>query len=139
MLFGPLRCERPIGWIGHEVDDVEAHRPDLGQPLLAVGEGGALAGHRALRAVEHLVPGGEARLDAVDEDLQLAVVADRCAAVRPARHRRAHVLAMQQPLRGDVVGAIERRQQRRQQVGVVALGARRRHLDQGPALDQLER
>ena len=87
--------------------------------------------------MEHLVPGGEARLDAVDEHLQLAVVADRLRPVRPARHRRTHVLGLQQPLAAQVIGAIERRQQRGQQVGVVTLGARGGILDQRPALDQL--
>src|SRR6185437_1935253 len=49
------------GMDGREVDDIEAEGRDLGQASLALGEGGAAAGHGALGAREHLVPGTETR------------------------------------------------------------------------------
>ena len=55
-----------------EVDDVKTHRGDIGQPRDAILEGAVLAGHLALAAWDHFVPGAVARLRPVgDERKQL--------------------------------------------------------------------
>ena len=49
-----------------EVDDIEAERGDVGQPRDAVVERAVPAGHRALAARHHFVPGAGARARPVD-------------------------------------------------------------------------
>ena len=63
------------GMDGRQVDDVEAHAPDLGEPLDAVGEGAVAAGDPALGAREQLVPGREGGRRPVHHHLELPVVA----------------------------------------------------------------
>ena len=72
VLLRPLRLRRPIGWIGGQVEHVEAHRGDAGQPLGRRAEGAALdravlEPARALGAREELVPGADAGALALDE------------------------------------------------------------------------
>ena len=55
-----------------QIDHVEAHRRDLGQPRDAIVEGGALRRGAALAAWKHLVPRGKAREPPVDDHLELA-------------------------------------------------------------------
>ena len=61
----PLRLVRPIGWIGGQIENVEADRGDFRQARDAIVEGAVLAGNAALTARHHLVPGAGARAFAV--------------------------------------------------------------------------
>src|SRR3979409_2565979 len=63
-----------------EVHDVEAHRGDLVQPLLDVGERAVHAGLAGSRAREELVPRAEAR--AVALDVEGEVDGPACAVAR---------------------------------------------------------
>ena len=54
-----------------QVEDVEAHRRDVRQPRLDVGERAVASGLGRSRAREELVPGAEARALRVDHDRQL--------------------------------------------------------------------
>jgi hypothetical protein len=78
-----------------QVHDVEAHPPDIRQPLDAVVEGAVAPGQPALRAREHLVPRREARLRPVDHHLQLAVVAGEIGPRRHAGHELAEIAVEQ--------------------------------------------
>ena len=87
-----------------EVDDVEAHRPDVVEPRDAVVPGAVPAGDPTLRAREQLVPGGEARRLAIDDHLQLPVVAGSgaCGAASAPSARRATAPA--RPARAPAIG-----------------------------------
>ena len=76
---------------GRQVDDVEAHAPDLGQPVDAVVEGPMAAGDAALRAREQLVPGREGGLRPVHHHLQLPVVACQVGTRLDAGHHLAQI------------------------------------------------
>jgi hypothetical protein len=68
-----------------QVDDVEPHRRDPLQPFFGIAKRGAAVG-RGARAREHLVPGGEARPLAVDDDLELSLGPRRLAPVDVTCH-----------------------------------------------------
>ena len=76
---------------GRQVDDIEAHAPDRGEPVDAVVEGAVAAGDPALRAREHLVPGREGGRGAVHHHLELPVVAREVRPRLDARHHLAQV------------------------------------------------
>src|SRR5439155_14780793 len=71
----------------HEIDDVEAERRDIAEPLAAIREGGAALRVSALAAREHLVPRSEPRFRTVDDKFELMPVAHPVAAVLGARHQ----------------------------------------------------
>jgi hypothetical protein len=60
---------------GRQVHDVEAQALDVRQAPDAVGESAVPAGDLPLGAWEELIPGAAAPAHAVDDDLELAVVA----------------------------------------------------------------
>ncbi len=122
----------------HEVQHVEAHGPDLRQARDAIVEGGALAGDRALRAREHLVPRGKPGRDAVHHHFQLLIVAHAGAAVGPTPRRAAHFVAQQQAGAAVVVVVLEQPQGLLEPRNVGALGARHGFLHKLLALDQFE-
>ena len=80
-LLRPLRCERPMGWIGRQVEHVEAELGELGQLLLDTCEA-------APRAREELVPGAVGRALGIDDELE-RLLGDRRA--RSGRRRRRRV------------------------------------------------
>ena len=71
----PLAVGVPDRVDRRQVEDVETHRGDGREPGLGLGEGGAAGRIGALRAREHLVPGGEAGPHPIDLHVKLAVVA----------------------------------------------------------------
>src|SRR5688572_33335219 len=75
-----------------QVEHVESHPGDVGQPLLAVLERAVPARLRARRAGKHLVPRGIARPLALDHDRELLVVGRRGAPVGVARGERRRLL-----------------------------------------------
>ncbi len=86
LLFRPLRLVRPIGWIGREIEHVEAEVADIGQLPDDVVEGAVtlrIVGHRAR---QQLVPGAEGGTLAVDDQLQLAWIAGEIGADAGALH-----------------------------------------------------
>src|SRR5437879_9607528 len=80
------------GMDGWEVKDVEAHARDVGQPVLDITESAVLA-LLARRAREHLVPRAVSGADRLDDDLGLAPIRDRGAAVRVPFHQLGKVRA----------------------------------------------
>ncbi len=88
---------------GRQVDDVESHAADVGEPLDAVVEGAVAPGHPALRAREHLVPRREGGLRAVHHHLQLAVVTGEVGPRRHAGHELAEI-AVEQDVEARVLG-----------------------------------
>ena len=115
---------------GRQVQDVEAHPGDVGEPLLDIAEG-AVRARLAGRAREQLVPGAEARPLEIDQHLELARVAARQAAIGVALHERLELFALRRrhrsPLFPECLG------QRGQLRGVVARGAPGRGLHQARA------
>ena len=69
-----------------EVQHIEAHGGDARQPGLAVLERAVLAGNRAARAREHLVPGAEPGAHVFRHHAQFLAVAQRQPAVGVAKH-----------------------------------------------------
>jgi len=69
-----------------QVEDVEAHARDVGEPLLEVAEGAVAAGPTG-RARKHLVPGPAAGALGLDDDLELAAQRGPFAAVGVALHQ----------------------------------------------------
>ncbi|GIX28173.1 MAG: hypothetical protein KatS3mg123_2054 [Burkholderiales bacterium] len=63
-----------MGWIGGEIEHVEAHGRDVGQPRLHVPEGAVAARLGAGGAGEQLVPGGKAGPYPVHHHFQLPAV-----------------------------------------------------------------
>jgi len=76
-----LAVDAADGMDGRKVQHVEAHLRDIGQPRLAVAEGPVPRGLARRRAREHLVPGGEARPLAIDDERILDLAGDRETAV----------------------------------------------------------
>jgi len=92
----PLAEARPDGVDGREVDHVEAHGREVGQPLHRVAEGAVPAGHPPLGAGEQLVPGGEAGPGPIHHHLQLPVVARGRAPVRVGLHQPGDLVVKQE-------------------------------------------
>ena len=80
-LLRPLRLVSPIGWIGRQVEDVEAELGELRQTP-------AHALEAAERAREELVPGAEAGANALHVERQAALEAGGVMAVGVALHGR---------------------------------------------------
>ena len=124
-----------------EIEHVEAHVADIGQPADHVVEGAVPRRIAALRAREHLVPGGEAGARPIDEHLELVPVARSVGADAGPLHQRAHVLAehdLQEPPLVVALGA-ELLQQRPQRLLIGALGLLEGALQEQAPLGQLER
>ena len=71
---------------GREVEDVETHSGDVGQPVLDIAKGAVLA-LLAGRARKHLVPGAVSGAHRLDQHLGLASVGDRRRAVGVPLHQ----------------------------------------------------
>ncbi len=72
---------------GREVDRIEPHCRDIVEPRHRVAERRAASGHGALRARDHLVPGGKAGRRAIDNGVEDAVEPGQIRARAPFRHR----------------------------------------------------
>ena len=70
-----------------QVQHVETHRRDVGQPFFAVSKGPVLPRLGAARAREHLVPGRKARPGRIHHDFKLSRVAALGSAVRMSRRQ----------------------------------------------------
>ena len=88
VLLRPLRKLRADRMDRRQVDDVEAHRRDVGQPSRRFAERRAPGRDRCRRTREHLVPGAEPRALALDDDAQHARIARGPAAARVFRQPR---------------------------------------------------
>ena len=129
-----LAVGRADGVDGEQVDHIEAHPRYLRQPHLRLPESRAPARLRALRAVEHLVPGPVASRDPVHEDFQ-RLVEGRGGTVRITVHQLLHFLRAQerQPL---LVGSLVELLQ--QTVELLFGGAFGGFLDQLAAFEKLQ-
>src|SRR5262249_6518790 len=74
-VVAPLAPRAADGVDRRHVDDIEAHALHIREPLDAIVERAVPAWHLALGARKELVPGGEARPHAVDDHLELTIVA----------------------------------------------------------------
>ena len=122
-----------------QVDDVESHVGDGGQPLRGLGEGGAPGRVGTGRAGEHLVPGGEAGRGAVDDDLQLPGIESPAAPRAGAPHRGLDLRRQEQAHgRRLTPFPVDRGDRRLQQLTVVCCCTRQRLGEDGTPFEQLE-
>ena len=122
----------------HEIDDIETEPRDLGKARDAIVEAGALAGHLSLAAREHLVPGGKARRFAVDDDFELARIANRVDAHRIAPHQFAQLSGDHQLGASRGVAAVEAPQHLPDPRRIVRPGLAQHRRDDRPAFDEFE-
>src|SRR5277367_4631226 len=74
-----------------EVNDIEAEVAQLGQAAFGVLKGAGLRGRAALRSHEHLVPGPEASLLAIDDQLEQRLKSRRTKTLTDANCGRGNV------------------------------------------------
>ncbi len=122
----------------HEIDDIEAERRDIAEPLDAIRESGAALRVPALAAREHLVPRREPRLRPIDDQLEFTPVAHPIAAVPGARHQLAQFGRQRHLAAAPAIGRRQIVEQLAQPRLELAAHPARRSLDEPSAFDQLQ-